>query len=312
MRIRSELSFESNPCASEDLDWVNPNLINPDNAAELARVREHIMFQPRDVLLDTYQAVTELELKEQSGSEEAAERYLSGLHEELAELVVELEQAREENPHFKSAEPGGWMYDLLDRDRLRMTDILPIRKDKYLGELGDILWYSGRVAAEAGSTLSRSFLRFLQQSEAGPLLQRYRVGQPDGRLEDQASRILSFEWTQKISLAQKMAFFIGPDSPGKHKTTIDSNPGVVLSAIADGLPKGRSLEGVEPVIGKLVWFGAYTSSTLLNAEFSTVMKANLEKITARSRRGTTFSKKDRTEEDESLLRASRDPRAPLG
>lgn len=325
MHIRSELALGGDyPRDSEELDWVNPDLISPRNAAELARVRENIMFQPQDVLLDTYQSVTELELKERPGSPQASWRYASGLKEELDELVTELDEARAENPFLESAQPGGWMAELLDRNRIRMTDILPVRKEKYLSELGDVLWYQSRMAADLDSSMSGCFLKFLRQSEAGHPLEKYLGDASVDRTADQAARILSFEWVQKISLAQKMAFYLPPESATDHKTTIDSNPGAILRAIADELEPGEGdsygwspdnsfpwLRDAEATIGKLIWFSAYTANTLLNADFSVVMKANLEKITARSRRGTTFSKKDRTGQDESSRRASPDPRAPL-
>ncbi len=98
MRIRGEISHELMQWtgrADRPLDYadiqltgqtitdLNPSLFSPENAAQLAVIREHCIQHPQGILLDTYQSVTELELKYPSGSPEAKKRYSKGLHEEV-------------------------------------------------------------------------------------------------------------------------------------------------------------------------------------------------------------------------------------
>lgn len=332
MRIRGVISHETMDWAGradrpvDDADIrpidsanvsLNSELYSPPNAQRLAIIREHCLTEPQGVLLDVYQAITELELKHPTGSPEAKERYASGLYEEVIELADELEAAQLEHPYrrideFIEGPHDSWVATVLDHNRLRFNDIDPQRKEKCLGEMGDILWYSSRLAAEFGVSLSRAFIAFLLTSHAGKLRESYVLGHGE-EIEKRGETILDFRLVQDIALSQKMAYTAQAQvgTPLQKLVTIDNAPHTLLNRIIeDDLPQIGSR--IEVIIGKLVWFVAYTSSSILNTDFAVVAQANLEKVTARSRRGTIFNKSDRNQADEAQLHAVRNPRFPLG
>ena len=324
------------PGRAEDLPnydrvLINPELHNPPGAIVLAEVREHIMARPEGILLDVYQGVTSLELKHPPGSLEGQERYLDGLRDEIDELHVELSKAFMENPLLEVGDliegpEDSWLMGALDPRRLRFQYLDAGRKEKFLGELGDVLWYTSRLASEHGTTLSSALVEFIRRGRQAPknLEEAVKLGMLE-QVEARAAEILDAELIQNLALSQKMAFYgwMNEGMPIQQKRTIDSDPQFILDHIKDELyPEGRpdkweaespytQLPDLKQTIGKLVWFTAYTSHTILNAEFSTVMQANLQKITQRSRRGTIFSKQDRTEADESGIHASEHRRMPL-
>ncbi len=345
MRIRSEITLGSmdwagrpdRPAddaeiAAEDCPApeLNRDLYNPENAEQLALIRQHCMEHPQGILLDVYQAVTELELKHPSGSPEAQRRHLKGLRGEVKELSDELLEALMKHPYHAMGEEtegpaDAWIMTVLDYNRLRFNDLDGERKKRILGELGDVLWYTSRVAAEAGSSLSRSFVTFLRDVEAGKVRQSYDQGF-GGAIEERAGEILDVRLVQDIALSQKKAFTVPTNegTPVETLATIDNMPHRLLERIYGDELYARSggdvwdaerpyehLPHTEATVGKLVWFVAYTSSSLLNADFATVMRTNLEKITKRSQRGTIFSKEDRGEADEAELRTAHNTRIPI-
>jgi hypothetical protein len=352
MRIRSELTQQflapeggtPPPDSSESLPpyerpLLNTELHNPANAAELAEVREHLMHEPRGVLLDVYQAVTSLELKHPIGSVEGKERYLHGLRGEVNELHHELLEAFIEHPHMRITDlttgpEDSWLLAALDTNRIRFHHLSPKRKEKYLGELGDVLWYTSRFASECGVSLSRGFLDFIRAGNQTPLPleEEYYAPYADA-IPQRAAEIFDESLVQSLALSQKAAFYVEGSLERDHerllgsapdKITIDSQPHRILDLIGHDLfpAEGNRLdwEDEDPyealphpnvTVGRLVWFIAYTSHTILNAELSTVIQANLEKITQRSRRGTIFSREDRDQNDESGIHAPEHRRMPV-
>ncbi|MDP9211756.1 MAG: hypothetical protein M3N59_00570 [bacterium] len=345
MRIRSEITLNSMGWTerpdrpADDAEIVaedrpapelNRDLYNPENAEQLAVVRQHCMEHPQGILLDVYQAVTELELKHPPGSLEAQRRHLRGLRGEVKELSDELLKALVEHPyhamgHETEGPADAWIMTVLDYNRLRFNDLDGERKKQILGELGDVLWYASRVAAESGSSLSRSFVAFLRDAGAGGIKQSYDHGFGEA-IETRAGEILDVRLVQDIALSQKKAFTVrtDPETPDEALATIDNMPHRLLERIygdelyassgGDVWDTERPYEHLphtEVTVGKLVWFVAYTSNSLLNADFATVMRANLEKITRRSQHGTIFSRQDRGVGDEAELRTARNTRVPL-
>jgi NTP pyrophosphatase (non-canonical NTP hydrolase) len=358
MRIRGEIThhvrewagrpdrpLEAEALSDAERPPLNEDLYNPENAALLADIREHIMAHPQGILVDVYQAVTELELKHAPGTLAGQERYLDGLRGEINELHHELLKAFAEHPYLKVAEmtqgpEDTWLVSALDLIRLRFQDISPERKEKYLGELGDVLWYTARLAQEHGTSLSEAFIEFIRTGQQAPLALQEPYFSPHAEdIRRRSAEIFDAALVQSLALSQKGAFSeeAGADYPFMEQNggrllskprdgaiTIDSHPHRILDLIGDELepPAGRpdiweadrpysQLPDLKVTIGKLVWYTAYTAHTMLNAELSTVMKANLQKITRRSQHGTIFSRQDRTEADEAAIKASRHARMPV-
>ncbi len=347
MRIRSEITLntmgwagrpdrpaEDGEITGGDLPEheLNHDLFSPENAERLSLIRRHCLEHPQGILIDVYQAVTELELKHPSGSYEAQRRYLEGLRGEVGELAQELSGALLEHPyHAMVSETEGpadtWIATVLDYNRLRFNDLSADRKERVLGELGDVLWYSSRVAAESGTSLSRAFVAFLEHADAGGIRKSYEAGFGDD-IEARAGEILDVRLVQDIALSQKKASTVRMNEgmPIESVVTIDNMPHLLLGRILGDELYPRSadddtwspdrpyayLPHTEVTVGKLVWFVAYTANSLLNADFATVMRTNLEKITKRSQHGTIFSKQDRTgEADEASLRLGHNTRIPV-
>ncbi len=298
--------------------YVNPALHSPENAQELAELRAHFIEQPQGVLLDAYQVVTELDLKHPAGSAPGKDRYYAGLRDELVELSTELAKAQVEHPYQQLGKlamgiEDSWLVTSLDHNRIRFDNLHPERKEKYLSELGDVLWYISRLAAESGTTMSKSFVKFLLASGNTSLETIYRNGD-GGLVEARAAAILDFRIVQDLALSQKMAFAYKIKTgtlPAKN-ITVDSAPYMLLNRIIDEDLGQSPTVDVGQMIGKLIWFTAYTASSILNADYALVMKANLEKILARSRRGTAFNRAERSAQDEASIRGYRNPRSPMG
>lgn len=302
--------------ADESNVFINLDLNSPENAVQLARIRAHCIENPQGVLLDVYQDVTGLELRYEPGTEKARDSYVSGLRGELTELSDELMKAQIEHPYLQLGQTAvgpedTWLNTVLDFNRLRFNDLKSERKSSILSETGDVLWYSSRLAAEEEVSLSKSFVTFLRRSKAGALPQYYELGAGD-EIEKRAQETMDFRLTQDIALSQKQLFssVINEGTSVEKVATIDNMPSTLLNRIIED-------DLIEPIdtemlVGKLLWFTAYTSNSILNADYCLVMKANLEKILTRSKTGTVFSKQHRQEADETTVHGGRNPRQPMG
>ena len=327
MRIRGELKWEE--CGfdvlpefeDQILPPINPELSSPTNYKELLLARQEMMDRPQGIVIDAYQQVTALELKYPEGSYDNQRRSLDGLRGEVTELGEELEKALKEHP-LRTIGPEYqetseyWIHKMLKLNRLRFPDLSAERKKHYIDEEGDVLWYSSRVAAEIGVNLSDCFVTFLRESPVGgPLRDMEARGKWDQVVEE-SNRALSFDIIQKMALDNESAYSLVKGRDGSVHVNIDSDPGQILTSIADSLePDGVEdawdeqwpyvhIPDLKVTLGKLVWFVAYTSETLLNTELGKVAQANLEKITNRSAEGTTFSRRFRDHENEFTLVAS--------
>lgn len=343
MQIRSEITHEvmnwpgrpDRPLTDKDIILpenadlsLNWDLYQPSDAKELAIAREHCVQSPEGVLIDVYQAITELDLKCPSHTVEAQQRYLKGLKGELTELAVELKGAEDDHRFHKieeitSGSTGFWLPALLVNKRLRFNDLNEERKKKCLSELGDVLWYSSRISAEAGANMSESFIAFLASTEEGELDNLYN-GHQEGVIKDEAHRILDLRQIQDIALSQKLAFALKDQKTGR-SITIDNAPQNLLLKIleeelttTENEPKNNRFQepysqfpDIKVTVGKLIWFTAYVSSSILNADFATVIRHNLTKIMERSRQGTLFSKDDRIENTRENKTKKYNPRSPI-
>lgn len=288
---------------------------SPDNARELEVIRAHCVEYPQGILLDIYQAITALGLKHPSGTIEAQRRYLNGLRSETAELHSELMQAQYEHPYGRIADAAEefedlWLLGALNTNRLRSPHLSPERRQHYLSELGDVLWYIARTSEEMRTPLSSAVLEFLLSVNAGKL-QTYLA---HGQMEDFRAR---FAQTMDFDLFQAVALNVGEamfdqthiDNPVTSKITVDDMPAQLFGRICeDGLwPERGVVDDWDPTnpyehlpqlrvaLGKLTWFVAYTAHSLLNADFRTVMQLNLKKMVIRTRNGTLFEKDTRDE-----------------
>ena len=297
-------------------EWLHHDAehFNPDNAAELEAIRAHCIEHPEGVLLDAYQAVTELGLKEPSGSPELQARLLKGLRGEVRELHQELLKAQAEHPYMNIIQSldeidDFWVATVLDPSRLRFNHLSPERKAHYLSELGDVLWYTSRLAHEGGISLSEAVLQFMLRIGAGDLQARVDRGDSEG-LRQRFAETLDFELFQVVALSldERVAESINQGMPVERRVKVENMPSMMLSIIdyeylwGDERSESDELRvqinDFEVTIGRLVWFVAYTAHSILNTDFRTVMQANLQKLISRSRRGTLFEKIERTEADE--------------
>ncbi|HSX47854.1 MAG TPA: hypothetical protein VLF63_03700 [Patescibacteria group bacterium] len=331
MKIRSELAsnlFEVETGRRLPQDYMeiyrdvgayvlNPELYSPINGGRLAQIREHITQKPEAVLLNAYQAVTEIDLKYPSKSPEAIGRYKKGLRNEVTELVEEFDAAILEHPYHQYEKLGDdsaglWLSQVLDFNRLRFADISHKRKIKIEGELGDVMWYCARLAADHDITLSDAFLSYLAYSDAPGVRDAFALNEE--KEFEWARNNLDFKLTQDISLSHKFAYFrdIQVGKNKDRKITVDSGPSQILSQIIDEDLSGELTEqDLAITVGKLVWFVAYVSSSLINGEFADIIKDNLLKNIKRSQEGTIFNKEDRDELDEIQLRGRSSLRHPI-
>lgn len=307
--------------------YLNHDLYSPEDAETLAKIRAHCIGYPNAILLDAYQAVTALEQKHPPGSQEAQKRFISGLRDEVGELHHELLVAQLEDPYLNAlpkTEPEDiWLTNVIDPNRIAFPYMREHRKEHVLSELGDVLWYAARVAAERGRSLSELYFDFLVKMNPRGVWSRFDPGLARPR----AGTIMDFELAQRLASDTKefVTGCINAGTPVEDRFTIDQMPAHLLAEIyggelfanpaaGDDIPEQPygELPNIDLAIGKLIWFVGYSAGAMINSEFSTVMRANLEKVLNRSRRGTIFSKSDRDGADESSIRAGQESRMPLG
>jgi hypothetical protein len=125
-------------------------------------------------------------------------------------------------------------------------------------------------------------------------------------------------------LEGRVSEYINQGYPIERRASIETMPATMLGIIysdylwpsqgdADDWSQDRpfdQLPDLETTVGRLLWFVAYTSNSLLNTDFRTVMQANLQKLVNRARRGTLFDKDGRGSADEASASAA-DMRLPM-
>lgn len=307
-----ELDMDSSPDLPCDERWLCHDTENfsPANAGSLEIIRAHCIDYPQGILLDVYQDLTELGLRHPSGTLEAQGRYLNGLRSETAELHHELMVAQLEHPYADILQSTNefedfWLGTVLDTNRLRFPHLSPERKQHYLSEMGDVLWYVARVGQEADIPLSNAVLDFLLDIDAGKL-QTYLEHGDKSSFEKRFAETMDFDLFQTIALnvSDKVWSDMNADTPRASRATIENMPAQLFGHICeDGLwpDKGiaedwdpavpyRHLPDLKLTLGKITWFVAYTAHSLLNTDFRTVMQANLKKMVLRTQQGTLFEK----------------------
>lgn len=351
MQIRGDISYWAMPAPERDQlpidddlmlglphdpEWVfiPDHLRESEEAQKLAIVRAHCIEHPEGVLLDVYQRLTELSLvpKYPTGELATQHKLLDGLRDEVNELGQELKIATIRHPYDRILEAmeedeDVWIHNVLNRGYLRFFQLTPERKEHFLSEAGDVLWYASRVAAEMGITLSEAMFKFLRSIDAGKISHGIASYGEQAMIE-RFSKSLDFDLMQVVgfNLADKVKVTFNKGTPVEADFTAENQPIAWLDATYyDDLfpPLGGDqrdewtadnpyshIPNLEIGLGKLVWFVGYTSTTILNTDFHTIMKANLQKNVQRTRRNTIIDKQDRGQEDESPITAPASPGCP--
>lgn len=344
MKLRGEITYRTLPISEQislgaeatanlphNPKWLCHDEVNfsPPNASELEVIRAHCIEYPQGVLLDVYQDLTALGLKHESGTVEAQRRYLNGLRSETTELHRELLLAQFEHPYRYIADATEefedfWLMAALDTNKLRFPHLSAERKQHYVSELGDVLWYLARVSSEMKVNLSQTVFEFLLSIDAGNLQTYVAHGEAD-KFRDRFAQTMDFDLFQTVALdvSDRVLTTNNQNTYIAAQANIDNMPVQLFGSMCeDGLWPGKGvaeewdpaqpfshLEDLNLTLGKLTWFVAYTAHSLLNADFRTVMQTNLKKMVLRTRNGTLFDKdeRDRQEEAATLAEGSRMP-----